>query len=228
MSSPDRDRDATSPEATPGALIKAAERLMAEQGVYAVSLREINRASGARNTMALAYHFKDRAGLIRAILNRHAAGVEIARHALLDAYEATGAADARTLAAALVRPLAAKLSDPDNGRQYLQVYAELVQRADPIILEAPLTDSTDSMFRLRKLLDPLFDDLQRQTHQRYAALRYTFVELSWRARSAPHDDDRFFVSHLIDMVTGLLTAEMSDETRFLAAERDYRRGHDDG
>ena len=228
MTSSRRDRDVTSADDTPGALIKAAEQLMAERGVYAVSLREINRAAGARTTMALAYHFKDRAGMIRAILDRHSAGIEAVRHAMLDKYEADGAADVRTLAAALVRPLAAKLSDPDDGREYLQVYAELVQRADPIILEAPLTDSADSMFRLRKLLEPLLDDLQLQTHQRYAAVQYTFIELSRRARGGPHDDDRFFVSHLIDMVTGLLTAEMSEETRLLAVERDHRRARDDG
>jgi len=223
MSSPRRDRDVTGPDDTPGALIKAAERLMSQRGVEAVSLREITRTAGARNTMALAYHFKDRAGLVRAILDRHAAGVEAARHALLDDYEKNGSDDVRALAAALVRPLAAKLSDPDNGPQYLQIYAELFHRADPIILEAPLTDEADSIFRWRKLLEPLLDQVQRQTHQRYAAALYTFVELSRRARDAPHTDDSFFVSHLIDMVTGLLTAEMSEETRSLAAERGHRR-----
>lgn len=227
MSAPRDEPDATSPADTRSALLGAAERLMAERGVYAVSLREINRAAGARNTMAVAYHFKDRPGLIRAILDRHSAGIDVVRHAMLDDYEADGVADVRTLAAALVRPLAAKLADAEDGREYLQVYAELVQRADPIILEAPLTDSSDSMFRLRKLLEPLLDDLQLQTHQRYAAVQHTFIELSRRARSAPHDDDRFFTSHLIDMVTGLLTAEMSEETRLLAVERDRRRRHGD-
>jgi AcrR family transcriptional regulator len=173
--------------------------------------------------MALAYHFKDRAGLVRAILDRHAVGVEAARHALLDDYEQNGSDDVRALAGALVRPLAAKLSDPDNGPQYLQIYAELIHRADPIILEAPLTDATDSVFRWRKLVEPLLDQVQRQTHQRYAAANYTFVELSRRARDAPHTDDRLFVSHLIDMVTALLTAEMSEETRSLAAKRGHQR-----
>lgn len=69
-------------------LIETAERLFATEGVYGVSLREIVRASGARNVTALQYHFGDRHGLLRAVLERHRAEVESARHALLDAYEA--------------------------------------------------------------------------------------------------------------------------------------------
>jgi AcrR family transcriptional regulator len=45
-------------------LITAAEELFAANGIEAVSLREIVRASGARNTAALQYHFGDRAGLV--------------------------------------------------------------------------------------------------------------------------------------------------------------------
>jgi hypothetical protein len=50
-------------------------------------------------------------------------------------------------------------------------------------------------------------------------MRFAAVELARRARSAPHTDDRLFVSHLVDLVAGVLAAPLSDETRRLDAER---------
>src|SRR5438445_4339123 len=98
-------------------LIAAAEELFAANGIQAVSLREIVRASGAKNATALQYHFGDRAGLVRAVLEKHHLEVDTRRHALLDAYESRGGDDLRALAEALVAPLAAKLS---GAPAYLQ------------------------------------------------------------------------------------------------------------
>lgn len=70
----------------PQALIQAAERLFAERGSDAVSLREITAAAGATNASAIQYHFGDRRGLIRAVLAKHDAAIEARRHALLDQY----------------------------------------------------------------------------------------------------------------------------------------------
>ena len=54
-------------------------------------------------------------------------------------------------------------------------------------------------------------------------MRFTMIELARRAQSGPHADDRLFVSHLIDLVTALLLAPLSSQTRHLAAERDRDR-----
>src|SRR5258706_13406180 len=105
-----------SSETTRDRLISAAEQLFAARGIDAVSLREINRASGARNAIAVQYHFEDRAGVVRAVLQKHRPDVEARRHALLDQCEADGEPDLRSLAAALVRPWAGKLADPDGGQ----------------------------------------------------------------------------------------------------------------
>ncbi|MFI7057747.1 TetR family transcriptional regulator [Streptosporangium canum] len=68
-------------------LIAAAEELFSTRGIGAVSLNEIVRAAGARNATALQYHFGDRAGLLRAVLDKHTRDVDERRHAMLDAYE---------------------------------------------------------------------------------------------------------------------------------------------
>ena len=66
----------SSADTTRAALLSAAERLFAERGIDGVSLREINRASGARNAIAVQYHFEDRAGVVRAILQKHQPDVD--------------------------------------------------------------------------------------------------------------------------------------------------------
>ena len=141
---------APNPEVTKQRLVAAAESLFAEHGIEGVSLREINTAAGVGNTSALQYHFRNRAGLVRAVLAKHTPAVDSARHVLLDQYVAADHDDLRALAAALVRPSAAKLRDPDGGRAYLRIHAEVLNRP-----EADFTDDgapRDSIHRWRSLV----------------------------------------------------------------------------
>jgi AcrR family transcriptional regulator len=202
-------------------LISAAEQLFAEHGVGGVSLREITRSAGARNAIALQYHFDDRAGVVRAILDKHLPAVDARRSAMLDEIDARGAADLRALAAALVRPLAAKLSDPDGGREFLQIYGDLVSRPAPTIVSG---DRGGTLERWRVMVEPLLAEDAARLHRRFTAILHATLELARRARAAPHRDDRLFTSYLIDVIAAVLGAPVSDETRRLAAERDSARG----
>lgn len=195
-------------------LVAAAEDLFASRGLDAVSMREINAAAGARNASALQYHFGDRAGLIRAVLAKHAGSVEARRHALLDDYEAGPPPGIRPLAGALVRPLAAELQT-DGGAGYLQVLADLLNRPQPAIDPASLDDPTNSVYRWRHLTEPLLQPEAIRQHRRFVALRFATTELARRARTPQHRDHRAFVSDLVDLVTGLLTAPISPESRRL-------------
>jgi AcrR family transcriptional regulator len=205
-------------------LISAAEQLFAAHGIDGISLREINRAAGAKNASALQYHFGDRDGLVRAVMAKHHGDVEARRHAMLDAYEADGRDDLRALAGALVRPLAAKLADPQGGPAYLRILADLMNRPRPVINPADLDDPASSIYRWRTLVGGLIEDDATRLHRRFVAMRFAAVELARRARSAPHTDDRLFTSHLVDLVTGVLVAPLSDETRRLDAERPSAAG----
>lgn len=200
-------------------LISAAEELFASHGIEGVSLREINRVAGAKNASALQYHFRDREGLLRALMAKHRRDVEARRHAMLDAYEAEGRDDLRALAGALVRPLAAKLADTDGGPEYLQILADLVNRPRAVIDPADLDDPESSIYRWRQLVGRLLEADANRLHRRFAAIRITAVEVARRARSGPHADDRLFTSDLVDLVTGVLSAPFSEETRRLDAER---------
>jgi AcrR family transcriptional regulator len=213
----------SAPPSTRERLLDAAQRLYATRGLDAVSLREINQAAGARNATAVQYHFGDRAGIVRAIFARHLPDVEARRHALLDAYESSGADDPRALAGALVRPLAARLAD-QGGREFLQIWAAVLDHRGRMAPISPREDPADSVHRWRMLVLPLLEEDAARLHRRFTALLYASIELGRRARSGPHTDDRLFTSYLIDVVTAILGAPVSEETRRLAAERDAARG----
>ena len=150
----------TTPDATTS-LITAAEQLFASRGIDGVSLREINREAGQRNTTSLQYHFGDRQGLLRAIMVKHGRQIDARRHELLDDYQAAGIPDIRRLVSAFVLPLVAKLDDP-CGRNYLRIAAELVNRdnreiepGEPSILADPAgRDPRDSITRWGRLVAP--------------------------------------------------------------------------
>jgi AcrR family transcriptional regulator len=202
-------------------IVDAAALLMAERGVGAVSLREINRAAGAKNAVAVQYHFGDRDGILKAIFAKHFPAVDARRNAMLDEYEASGASDIRMLAAALVRPLASKLEDRDGGGAYLQIYAELINAPRPG--KVPGEGARDSVQRWRALVEPFLGDDAVRLHRRFAAIRFCATEIGRRASSGPHRSNALFVSDLIDLVAGMLAAPASDETTRLMAERDKSR-----
>jgi AcrR family transcriptional regulator len=209
-------------EPTRERILAAAEQLLATHGVDGVSLREITRASGTRNTVGLQYHFKDRNGVVRAILSKHLVDVDARRHALLDQCEADGGGDLRSLTAALVMPAAAKLTDPEGGPEFLQIYAELLNRPrgeETLAIGAEPT----SLDRWRAQVAPLLHPEAVRLHRRFTAIRLAASELGRRAASGPHTDDRLFVGHLIDLVASVLDAPVSEETVRLADERDRSR-----
>ena len=205
-------------------LLEAAEALFAEHGIGGVSLREINRAAGAKNAVAVQYHFGDRAGILRAITAKHMPAIDSDRHTLLDAYEANGKQDVRALAAAWVRPLTAKLADRNGGLEFLQIYAELTNLPPASVADNDVKAvARDSIQRWRVLVEPFLPDDAARLHRRYAVMRFSATEIGRRARSGPHRDDRLFVSDLVDMCTAMLAAPPSQETSQLMAERDKHR-----
>ena len=67
-------------------LVEAAERLFAEKGFDAVSVRDITQAAGG-NVAAVNYHFGSRDGLVALVMNRYMAPVNEERLARLESAE---------------------------------------------------------------------------------------------------------------------------------------------
>jgi AcrR family transcriptional regulator len=96
------------------ALLDTAERLFAERGIEAVSLRDVSAAAGQRNHSAAQYHFGDRRGLVAAVFERRMGVVAERRHALLDALTGPGdQVDAEAVVAAIVIPLTDVVAESD-------------------------------------------------------------------------------------------------------------------
>ncbi|MFE5209968.1 TetR/AcrR family transcriptional regulator [Streptomyces sp. NPDC056600] len=79
------------------ALLDAAERLFAQQGIAQVSDRKVAEAAGNSNHSAVGYHFGGREGLLRALVDRHLAEIEERSRVMFDEGSASLLDDVRAL-----------------------------------------------------------------------------------------------------------------------------------
>jgi AcrR family transcriptional regulator len=93
-------------ESARGAIMNAAERLFAERGIDAVSLRTINTEAGY-SVAALHYHFGTRDGLVKALLQRAQPAMFRQRATMVTALESQDHPRVEAIVEALVYPLTA-------------------------------------------------------------------------------------------------------------------------
>jgi AcrR family transcriptional regulator len=96
---------------------------MAEQGIDAVDLNEVQTRAGARNRSAVQYHFQNRVGLVAAVLTPHRQQVNERRLRMLDRLVRNDDLTPQTLADALIMPLVDHLKTP-SGQNYVLVSAQ--------------------------------------------------------------------------------------------------------
>ncbi len=110
-------------EPTQVRLLDAAEQLVGERGVDALSLRAINAAAES-NVAAAHYHFGSKPALVRAVLDRRMATLAEDRFARLAPLEEDPAPAPRALATVIVQPLADLAAD-ESGARYVRFLAAL-------------------------------------------------------------------------------------------------------
>ncbi|RVW10441.1 TetR/AcrR family transcriptional regulator [Prescottella agglutinans] len=104
-------------------MIDAAERIVAERGMPAMTLKDVQIAANQANKSAAKYHFGSRDGLIEAVIESRMAPVNTRRQELLDEITRTGEPTVRRSVEALLRPLAAEtLGRP--GSHYARFLAQ--------------------------------------------------------------------------------------------------------
>ena len=108
-------------------LLRTAEALFASKGIDAVSLNEINKAAGQKNTSAMHYYFGSKEKLIETIIYEEFEGIVEHLNSGFDELEARQSYTGRDLINAVMSPFVAMLDD-ERGTNYLHIIAQLLNR----------------------------------------------------------------------------------------------------
>lgn len=209
--------------ATRAKLIAVAERLFAQRGIEAVSLNEINRAGGQRNSNACQYHFGSKEGLLQAIRDKHVLAIVARRNDMLDRMESSGQLELRDVVRAFVYPVAQQLGEADGGQEFIRINAQLIVPHTLAVqgtAALPLTPGTDRLTRvLRAAVAPyeLPEPIVQQRLLMAAMLLFHGLADHSRmlevARQDAAIDTELFVHDLEDSIVALLSAPLSANTR---------------
>jgi len=209
--------------ATRARIVRAAESLLAERGIDAVSLAEINKRAGQRNRSAVQYHFGSKQGVVHAILDKHTPGIEIRRDEMLDAVE-TMREDRRLrpLVEALVLPISKKLDDDDGGLAFVRLSAQLLGHRSYSLLDLHAQRPNRAADRLQQMISRACPSLPASLWApRWLLLLglvfhglADYAELASGRRSEEAlPSQEIFVANLIDSVVALLEVPASADTR---------------
>jgi AcrR family transcriptional regulator len=196
-------------------LLDAAERLFAERGLDAVSVRDITELADA-NTAAIHYHFGSKQDLIAAVLERRAAVMGKRREELLDRLEERPDVELRDVVqAAMVRPTAELVAEGRGGRNYVAFLAALGSHAELVALVIDVYDPyTERCLRALERVTPELPDAVRL--QRFAVGK----DLVNRLLGQPHGQVQLWVDRrrpgsgavadsLVDLLVGIFSAPVT-------------------
>lgn len=204
-------------DATRQQILTTAERLFAEQGLYAVSNRQISAAAGQGNNTAVGYHFGTKADLVRAIMRRHTTRIESLRREAVAAV--AGSRDVRDWVGCLVRPVTTYLASAGGPTWFARFSAQVM--TDPafrvIMAEEALTEAS-----LRHVVDNLValqPELPADVREdRAAMVRHLIVHVCAERERALADQAATpratwdeAAAGLVDAITGLWTAPYTAE-----------------
>jgi AcrR family transcriptional regulator len=202
----------SSSRSTTDRILTAAERLYAERGLDAVSVRDITTAARV-NTAAIHYHFGSKDGLVAAVLQRRAEQLGGRRDELLREIEASRAPVLRDVVAAMVVPAAELAADRRRGgRHYVGFLAAVLSHPEHIEMVSDVFDPfttryLEALERVTPHLAPdvrafrfaVAKDLVNRSLSRPAAVH------AWLAQHAPGADEPL-TDRLIDLLTGAFGA----------------------
>jgi AcrR family transcriptional regulator len=213
-------------EQTRAQLAVVAERLFAERGIEAVSLREIGATAGQRNNSVAQYHFGGRQGLIDAIFELRMAPIDRRRHAMLDEMARSDRlGDVRALCEALVLPLVFALDEQEGYCYYARFLAQVYTAADIELLNEANRAVTGALRQVTAGLDAALPELPSLIRRERIALAAGLVVHSLADRERNGHPRRevsaeVFAANLVDSTVGLLCAPVATTTRLAVATYD--------
>lgn len=197
------------------ALVDAATRTFAEDGVFAASLVEVTRRAGQRNRGAVHYHFGGREGLLVAVLEQYADFLAERQGELLERAGATPDDDLASVIEAIVRPAVELAETGSAGRDYLAIVGELVEdydRVDGVVEQALGRTGGQAVYDLLERRLPPLDDALR-TERLTLLTSFILRSVADRARhpgSRGQLPTERFVRNLVAMAAGMATAPAVD------------------
>jgi AcrR family transcriptional regulator len=203
-------------------LMRTAEQLFASKGIDAVSLNEINKAAGQRNTSALHYHFGSKKALVDTIIYHHydAIGEQINRR--LDLFEQLSDEQQtpRRLLQAMITPFADQL-DSERGNYYLSIVSQVFMRSTDMILNGHPGIEDTARRRIYRLVQqtmmPLPAELGAARQVLYASLTFhslaNFSKVNEQKSEAVLGGKTLFVNNLLDSLEAVINNPPSTETQ---------------
>ncbi|MFT7654896.1 MAG: AcrR family transcriptional regulator [Limisphaerales bacterium] len=223
------DSRRTRSEATKTALMRAAEKLIAEHGMEHLSIREITSTAGQKNESALQYHFKNITGLIDAILLERSQQIHEVRAQKIETLIAQSPEPSlREICMLMVAPAF------DLARSNIEFHRYIMAFGHELVLTdtSPLSKVTTrggggggkSGRETGRMLRNVVPHLDADAYQRRleAAVRLCSASMYYQARQKSafkgHQAE-LFLHNLVDALVGLFSAPISEETQALTAKR---------
>ncbi|MDP6825515.1 MAG: helix-turn-helix domain-containing protein [Pseudomonadales bacterium] len=201
--------------------MEAAEKLIAQDGMQRVSIKDIVREAGQKNESALQYHFQNLPGLVDAIHQQRNTQIHQKRAELLAELESTGKAlTLRDLCGLMVYPTFLLTRTDPQFRNYVAAFShEIVLAKDSaLILVSKTAGGGKSGARLGELLRRALSHLDEATYRARMdlAVRMSSAAMGNHLRQKKLLKGQaadFFVNNLADALEGLLNAPVSPDTQ---------------
>lgn len=211
----------SSREKTRQQLILAAERLFAESGIDGVSLRQINVAAGQKNSSAAHYHFGSKSSLILSIYQSRMEHVNLRRVQQIEQLRAENRlSNVRSLVETIVLPIVREIDADDSGRHYIRFMAHAIGHPQLDLAELWKQEHSGGLAETIKLLHKALPEVQPPLLGQRFGLAFEQIihsladreKLRQSASNTFEVDSALFVSNLIDVIAGAMSAPVSEQT----------------
>jgi AcrR family transcriptional regulator len=210
------DRGYAPGRATRELLIRTAERLFAEWGINAVSLREIGQAAGQRNNAAIEYHFGSRDHLLAAVYASRATWLNARRLQLLQDLRDEGKfEDVGSLVRVALAPHVESLGNPND--HFVEFLARVLTEQARLyaVPLSPVAPDMDALVTIRdqlsRCLPALGDDcVGRRFSTIFNWAIHRLAEFSRDHPGATRRDVEDMFDELVSMLQGALRAGTED------------------
>jgi len=200
-------------------LLLTALHLYAKEGLHAVSLRRISAAAGSKNSAAMHYHFKNKLGVIRALMEMIAGELETSGRRLRE--QQSDQPELRQAFRNTLRPLAQLPLQAPWGADAVRFMSRIATEYSPEVatefnqVYEPFWQKVDAS--LAQLLPELPEDVRRLRLMFMSTnVLHGVAEVASLAHTPlgdmSHFDNETLLDHLIDYLIGGLRAPSHTRT----------------